>query len=80
MLFFIPSSQSIIIIITTIAVFRMRPRCYSLSLLSNFPAYFRVTIPGLLRTVYKLIWSSKCVRTDLPRIALSAIVPQHPGE
>ena len=78
--FFIPSSQSLVIIITTIAVFRMRPRCYSLSLLSHVPAYFRVTIIGSLRTVYKLIWSSKFVRTYLSRRALSAIVPQHPGE
>jgi hypothetical protein len=34
---------------------------------------------GLMRTVYKLMWSSKCVRTDLIRIALSAIVVQYPG-
>ena len=35
---------------------------------------------SLMRTVYKLMWSSKCVRTDLTCIALSAIVAQYPGE
>ena len=54
-------------------------RCFEfLELVLNYMVLQR---NGLLRTVYKLVWSSKCVRTNLTRIALSAmIVAQYPGE